>query len=108
LRKASSTRGSGVWALMRELGLESKYGKMARDTLAIGKKIWLMVKENFTTLTAICSRANGFKTKRMASEFIFTLKEAGMKGFGKMICSMDKAKKSGQTNQITQGVSNRE
>lgn len=93
---------------MRDLGLESKYGKMERDTLAIGKKIWLMVKENFTTLTVICSRANGVKTKRMALGCIFTLKEAGTKGFGKMICSMGRAKKSGQTNRITQGVSNRE
>ena len=107
MRKDRSIQVSGRLALIRELDLESKYGKMAQDTLAFGKIIWLMVKGNFTTLTVICSKATGFKTKRMALVFTPTLKGADTKGFGKTICSMGWGKKSGQTNRITLGVSNR-
>jgi hypothetical protein len=92
---------------MRELELESKYGKMVQDTLAIGKIIWLMVKGNFTTLMVICSKAIGVKIKQMALAFIFTLKGVDTKGFGKMTFSMGWAKRSGQINRITQAVSNR-
>jgi len=55
-----------VLVLMRDMGLESKFGKMVRDMLATGKITWLTEKGNFTIPTVVYLTENGGRIKRMA------------------------------------------
>ena len=79
-------------------------GLMVPNTKVNGVTIEHMVKGNSLILMVMYTMANGAMIKPMASVLIIMSTELAMKASGKMISSMDMARKLGQMDPTMKGI----
>ena len=78
-------------------GTACRSGPMAPSMSVTGKTTWLTVSACSIMLTAMSTKENGLKTKRMATALTFTQMVLGMKATGERMRRTVRAKKSGLT-----------
>ena len=88
--------GSRSTELPRRMGVEFKYGQMARGMMAFGVMEWLMAMADSCTRRVTYTKVNGLKTKQMDMVFTHISTAVATRANGSQINNTDLELSSGQ------------